>query len=130
MTIRVIVTVIYSKEFHLDISQFQAIKALKNILLELNHTFSKIERKIFRMDLSFVDHCEQATIPMVYQSHLNPLMLDIFWLRSLTFVKKSPIYSKYSFLNRNKGLVSTKDAPTISEKLMNKTHNINYSGLA
>ena len=81
------------------------------------------------MELSFVDHCGQATIPMVYQSHLNPLMLDIFWLRSLTFVKKSPIYSKYSFLNRNKGLVSTKDAPTISEKLMNKTHNnINQFG--
>ena len=88
MTIRVIVTVIYSKESHLDISQFQAFKALKNILLELNHTFSKIEHKIFRMELSFVDHCEQATIPMVYQSHLNPLMLDIFWLRSLTFVLK------------------------------------------
>ena len=40
MTIRVIVTVIYSKESHLDIQSF------KNILLKMNHTFSKIERKI------------------------------------------------------------------------------------
>ena len=48
MTIRVIVTVIYSKESHLDISQIQAFKALKNILLKMNHKFSKIEHKLAR----------------------------------------------------------------------------------
>ena len=40
MTIRVIVTVIYSKESHLDIQSFE------NILLKMNHTFAKIEHKI------------------------------------------------------------------------------------
>ena len=61
MTIRVVVTVIYSKEFHFVLVSFMHSKLLKNILLELNHTFHEIEHKIdqnqFRMELSLVDHC-------------------------------------------------------------------------